>query len=195
MKTNKSQPPLLPKQWFASYVTFWAPMKKENFISSGCVWFDYELEVYRIDGIFNPWDVEKTGHQLWMSEITSYGQGKSKIFKLPYHVKNLSNKNESFEYEVGNLTNDVVERHNSIVPRDILISGNAKFQGNEKIFGVEVDCWKFDSNNPFQMECFYLKKHSNELIRMTQFKNGQLLIRDLPVFSTQTIDQTIFATY
>lgn len=192
---KKIQPPFLPTQWNAAYITYWSPMNKENFISSGFVWFDYELEVYRIDGIFNPWDVEKTGYQLWMSEITFYGQGKSYVYKLPYHIKDVASVEEPFEYEVGELEDRVVEAHSSILPRDILISGKATLKGTEKILGIEVDCWQFDQENPFNMDCFYLKKGSNELVRMKQFKNGQLLIRDLPNLSTQQINRTIFCKY
>jgi hypothetical protein len=167
-------------------------MKRGNFISSGYVWFDYELDVYRIDGIFNPWDVEKTGYQLWMSEVTFYGQGKSYIYKLPYHIKREGSVTEPFDYDVSEIEFQKVEVNNSIVPRDILMTGKAALKGTDEILGMEVDCWEFDKDNPFKMHRFYLKKGSNELVRMQQFKNGQMLIRDLPNLSTEQIDQNVF---
>ncbi|MCC5661246.1 violacein biosynthesis enzyme VioE [Nostoc sp. XA010] len=191
-KNHNFQPPLLPVQWTSAYITYWSPMKQGNFISSGSVWFDYESEVYRIDGIFNPWDVEKTGYQLWMSEVTFYGQGKSLVSKLPYHIKQENDVTAAFNYDVAELEGQEVKANNSIVPRDILITGKATFQGTEKILGMEVDCWEFERDNPFNMHRFYLKKGSNELVRMQQFKNGQMLIRDLPNPSTDQIDQKVF---
>lgn len=192
MKNNNNiQASLLPIQWHSSYITYWSPMQKGNFISSGYVWFDYQLEAYRIDGIFNPWDVDKNGYHLWMSEITFYGHRKSRIYKVPYHIKGKDNISEFFHYETAEVEINESEGNKPIIPRDILIVGKAKFKQPNNILGMEVDCWEFD-NNILNMQYFYTKKNTEELVRMQQFKNGQLLIRDFPNFSTEPIDQKIF---
>lgn len=183
---------LLPIQWNSAYITYWSPMKKENFISSGYVWFDYKLQVYRIDGIFNPWDIDKNGYQLWMSEITFYGQGKSHVYKVPYYIKQEDTITELFNYETAEVEVYEVEVNKVIIPRDILIIGKANLKRTDKILGMEVDCWEFDKNNPFNMQRFYTKKGTTELVRMQQFKNGQILIRDFPNLSTEPIEQKIF---
>lgn len=191
MKTENHQAPLLPDQTTSAFVTHWFPMKKENFISSGNVWFDYELKAYRIDGLFNPWDVEKMGYQLWMSEICLYGQGINYKYTLPYHIQHLSGISE-YNYQVSEIKASEVDADVSILPQDILVLGKAELKATKKLLGFDVDCWEFDKENVFNITCFYLKTGKNELVRMEQIKNGQLLIRDFPNLSTEKIDKEVF---
>ena len=80
VSTMLDQPPLLPAQWFASYVSYWQPMAPGDEITSGSCWFDYGRKAFRIDRLFNPWD-KSTGYRLWMSEIGFYGEGKTRKYR------------------------------------------------------------------------------------------------------------------
>lgn len=192
MKLEKipETPPMLPDQWNTSYISYWQPMLEEDQITSGYCWFDYNRNVCRIDGLFNPWSEKETGHRLWMSEIVTPSEGKTRKTKIAYTRKNVSVQSA---YQAILLKDDIDECYQVLVTQDILIQNSATYAGSHLILGLKTDAWTFiqPGKGP---STYYFKQGTNHLIRMvTGDPNEHASVRDFPNFNTQVIPDNIFA--
>ncbi|TQF71221.1 violacein biosynthesis enzyme VioE [Pseudoalteromonas luteoviolacea] len=191
MDLNKEMtPPILPLQWNSSYISYWSPMQPEEHITSGYCWFDYGKNVCRIDGLFNPWSEEKTGHRLWMSEIMYPGTNESFKSKVAYSREHMDKQSE-FSEEV--LNDEIDPCHELILMQDVLQKCNAQYQGTCEVLGFTADIWHFQRPNSKGPATYYLKAGTNELLRMvTGDPNVLASVRDFPNFNTREIDPDIF---
>ncbi|AFY56407.1 violacein biosynthesis enzyme VioE [Rivularia sp. PCC 7116] len=188
VKTEPQTPPLLPKQWSTSYVSYWQPMLDEDQITSGYCWFDYSNNLGRIDGLFNPWSEKETGHRLWMSQIFTPGKGETRMSKVAYARK----ENEQTAYKAVNLEDDVDSCHELLLTQDILIRHNATYAGSHTILGIKTDAWKFKRPGK-AVSTYYFKQGTNHLIRMvTGDPNKHASVRDFPNLNTEVISGNIF---
>ena len=186
-------PPLLPAQWSSSYISYWQPMQKEDHITSGVCWFDYEQNRCRIDGLFNPWSEQETGHRLWMSEIVSAGEGKTKKSKIAYYRE--SSAQNQGEYEAVALDDDLEPCHEVLLTQDILLQYQASYAGSQRLLGRETDAWTL--NKPGKGPCtYYFIKGTNQLIRMvTGDPQVRASVRDFPNFTSNAIPAEIFVDH
>ncbi|MGY3802668.1 violacein biosynthesis enzyme VioE [Pigmentibacter ruber] len=183
------KPPLLPDQWSSSYISYWQPMQQEDQITSGICWFDYEKNCCRIDGLFNPWSESKTGHHLWMSEIITARDKKTKKSKVAYYRKQAQT---GTEYEAVVLKDDESNCDELILTQDILFKYQSKFLGNVHLLGKEADVWSFIKPGK-GLSTYYFAKNTNQLIRMvTGDPKIHASVRDFPNFNTSVISDDIF---
>jgi violacein biosynthesis enzyme VioE len=182
-------PPLLPDQWSTSYISYWQPMLEEDQITSGYCWFDYSRNVCRIDGLFNPWSEKETGHRLWMTEIFTPSEGKTRKTKISYTREETS---EQSTYQATPLKDDVDSCYEVLITQDILFQNNAAYAGSYKILGLKTDAWTFTQLGKGP-STYYFKQGTNHLIRMvTKHLNNHASVRDFPTFNTQIIPDNIF---
>ena len=181
-------PPMLPEQWSTSYISYWQPMLKEDQITSGYCWFDYNQNLCRIDGLFNPWSEEENGHRLWMSEIFTPGKGETRKNKIAYTRE----ANEQNTYQAITLEDDVDPCHELLLTQDILIRHNASYAGSHTILGQKTDAWTFTRPGK-GVSTYYFKQGTNHLIRMvTGDPNKHASVRDFPNLNTQVISDNVF---
>lgn len=182
-------PPMLPERWSTSYISYWQPMLEEDQITSGYCWFDYSRNVCRIDGLFNPWSEEETGHKLWMSEIFTPSEGQTHKTKIAYTREET---NEQSSYQAIPLKDDVDACHELLLTQDILIKNNATYAGSHTILGQKTDAWTFTRPGKGP-STYYFKQGTNHLVRMvTGDPNKHASVRDFPNFDTQIISDRIF---
>ncbi|AMC36546.1 violacein biosynthesis enzyme VioE [Janthinobacterium sp. B9-8] len=191
MIAEKMLPPRLPEQWSSSYISYWQPMQKEDQITSGICWFDYEQNRCRIDGLFNPWSEEKTGHRLWMSEIVTAGEGKTKKSKIAYCRESPLGEGE---YEAVVLDDDLESCHEVLLTQDVLLQYQASYVGSQHLLGRETEAWTFTKPGKGP-STYYFVKGTNQLLRMvTGDPAVHASIRDFPNFTTHTIPAEIFSS-
>ncbi|MBR8838562.1 MAG: violacein biosynthesis enzyme VioE [Stigonema ocellatum SAG 48.90 = DSM 106950] len=187
-KTPKT-PPMLPNQWSTSYISYWQPMLEEDQITSGYCWFDYNRNLCRIDGLFNPWSEKETGHRLWMSELFTPGEGQTCKTKIAYTREGM---NEQNTYLAIPLNDEVDACHELLLTQDILIRNNATYAGTHTILGMKADAWTFTRQGK-SPSTYYFKEGTNHLIRMvTGNPNQHASIRDFPNFNTEIISNNVF---
>ena len=184
-------PPRLPSQWSSSYISYWQPMQKEDHITSGVCWFDYENNRCRIDGLFNPWSEQETGHRLWMSEIVNADEGISTKSKIAYYSECFP-RNER-EYKAVVLDDDVVSCTEVLLTQDILLKYDASYVGSQLLLGKEVDVWRFIKPDNGSAT-YYFIKGTNQLIRMVLGDPEiRASVRDFPNFTGSAIPANIFS--
>ncbi|ESP90716.1 MULTISPECIES: violacein biosynthesis enzyme VioE [Pseudoalteromonas] len=187
---KQKHPPKLPTQWNSSYISYWQPMQPQDHITSGYCWFDYANNVCRIDGLFNPWSEEKTGHRLWMSEIMYPATNESFKSKIAYSRAQMDQQS-SFQEQV--LNDEVDPCHELILMQDVLELCNAEFIGTCEVMGTEADIWHFERPNNKGPATYYFKADTNQLLRMvTGDPQKMASVRDFPNFNTREIDPEIF---
>ncbi|KID57463.1 violacein biosynthesis protein VioE [Pseudoalteromonas luteoviolacea] len=187
---KQKQRPKLPAQWSTSYISYWQPMQPDDHITSGYCWFDYTRNVCRIDGLFNPWSEEKTGHRLWMSEIMYPATNESFKSKVAYSREHMD-KQSTFTEQV--LNDEVDPCHELILMQDVLELCDAQFQGTCEVLGFEADIWHFQRPNGKGPATYYFKADTNQLLRMvTGDPQKMASVRDFPNFNTREIDPDIF---
>lgn len=189
LQKTSDTPPLLPDQWSTSYISYWQPMLEEDQITSGYCWFDYNRNVCRIDGLFNPWSEKETGYKLWMSEIFTPGEGQTRKTKIAYSREEINKKNT---YQPMLLNDDVDACHQVLITQDILIQNNATYAGSYTILGLKTYAWTFTPQGK-SPSTYYLKQGTNHLIRMvTGDSNKHASVRDFLNFNTHMIPDNIF---
>lgn len=193
LTTIEKVPPILPAQWSSSYISYWQPMKPEDHITSGYCWFDYNANICRIDGLFNPWSEAQTGHRLWMSEIMRPKTSESFKTKVAYTRQSMTTVGE-FDAEV--LNDETGPCHELILEQDILQRCNAEFIGTYEVLGYQTDAWTFQRLGGKGLATYYFISGTNHLIRMvTGDPNVLASVRDFPNFNTLAIaDETFTLT-
>jgi violacein biosynthesis protein VioE len=184
-------PPLLPDHYASAFVTYWLPMDGSKFVSSGNVWFDYGAACFRIDGLFNPWDVEARKSHLWMSELSHYGAGVSYQISLLYD--RVRRDAGTLSIESQSLLVKEVPVHEAIFPQNYLQEVGAVRTAAARVLGVDVDEWTLPAGNRLGIRRVYLRSHSNELVRMEQCKREDVVVRDFPNLVTHPIDRSVFS--
>jgi hypothetical protein len=184
--------PLLPASYFSAFVTYWLPMNGGKFMSSGNVWFDYGAKCFRIDGLFNPWDVESTKQHLWISELSHYGRGISYHISLAYDRVQSTGVAAEYTIESRSLKLEEVPIREAIFPQDYLQEAGATKARSGSLLGIPVDVWTLPQGNRLDIQTIYLRKDGNELVRMEQKKRGDVVIRDFPNFVSGPIDPHVF---
>ncbi|QBC43863.1 violacein biosynthesis enzyme VioE [Iodobacter fluviatilis] len=189
MISEQILPPRLPEQWSSSYISYWQPMQKDDQITSGICWFDYEQNRCRIDGLFNPWSEEKTGHRLWMSEIVTASEGKTKKSKIAYYREPAQGETE---YAAVVLDDDLETCHEVLLRQDVLLQYQASYAGSQTLLGRETEAWTFTKPGKGP-STYYFVKGTNQLIRMvTGDPEVHASIRDFPNFTTHAIADEVF---
>lgn len=187
---DKNIPPRLPEQWSSSYISYWQPMQQEDQITSGICWFDYGQNRCRIDGLFNPWSEVKTGHRLWMSEIVTADEGKTKKSKIAYYREPAHGETK---YDAVVLDDDEAACHEVLLKQDILLQYQASYAGSHHLLGRETDAWTFTKPGKGP-STYYFVKGTNQLIRMvTGDPKVHASVRDFPNFTTNAIPDEIFS--
>jgi len=184
--------PLLPVSFTSAFVTYWSPMDRTKFISSGNMWFDYDAKCFRIDGLFNPWDVAGTKQHLWLTELSHYGEGVSYHLCLLYDRVPCPGAEPEHTIESRELTENVVPAREAIFPRDYLVETKATFGGTVSVLGLRADIWDLPASNRLGIRRVHLRHDSNELVRMEQEKRGDIVVRDFPNLVRCAIAPAIF---
>ncbi len=186
LQTKSKTPPNFPDRWSSSYISYWQPMLEEDQITSGYCWFDYNRNVCRIDGLFNPWSERKTGHRLWMSEIVKANAGLTRKSKIAYSREKYSS------YQAVPLKDDVEACHKLLLQQNVLTQNNATYVGSFSILGLETVAWTFTPPGKAP-STYYFQQGTNHLIRMvTGDPNYHASVRDFPNFNTLIIPDSIF---
>jgi anthraniloyl-CoA monooxygenase len=184
-------PPALPSSYLSAYVTYWTPLDRARFVSSGNVWFDYAHKCYRIDGLFNPWDVETTQQHLWMTELAHYGAGVSHRMTLLYD-REVGDAADSCTLASQRLVTELAAVHEAILPQNYLQEAEATLAGQEVVLGLEADVWVLPADNRLRIRKVHLRRGQSHLIRMEQEKHGAGLFRDFPNFVAGPVDPGVF---
>jgi len=178
-------PPLLPPQWSSAYISYWSPMREEDEVTSGYCWFDYERNICRIDGLFNPWSERETGHRLWMSEIGDAGRERSRKQKVAY-------ARQGVQLQETALPDEVAPFRELFLPQAMLRDGAALHDGRHAVLGRQADAWVIERPGKAR-STFYLQAGGNHLLRMVTGNDPQhLSVRDFPNFSAADIAASIF---
>lgn len=186
--TLSISPPKLPNQWSTGYVSYWQPMRANDEMTSGFCWFDYDNDICRIDGLFNPWPEQVHGHKLWMSEVGCANSGKT-VKKRVSYTKDI----EQQHYQAESLDNISVPFKELFISQNVLIDFQATYLGEETLLGHEVEGWRYDKAGKGQIR-LYFKKGTNHLLRMmTGDPYVHASIRDFPSFSKQKIEPEVFS--
>ncbi|WP_444944178.1 violacein biosynthesis enzyme VioE [Microbulbifer sp. ZKSA006] len=190
LKKDQKKPPKLPAQWSSSYISYWQPMQATDHITSGYCWFDYERNVCRIDGLFNPWSETETGHRLWMSEVMQPNSCESFKAKIAYAREHMD---RTSQFEAVVLDNEVDPCHNLILMQDVLEECDARFVGRQEVLGQDAEAWTFERPEGKGPATYYFASGTNQLLRMvTGDPNTMASIRDFPNFNTRKIDPEVF---
>jgi hypothetical protein len=186
MMSVHREPPRLPEpRWSSSYISYWAPTRPGDRLTSGHVWYDYERRVYRIDGVVNPWD--RPGETLWRSEIHFFGDGACFQRDVSY------TQDDHGQVRSTGLLRRRLPPGASIVPADLLITCHAQFDGQEEVLGMPAERWRFTRPDG-RPSIWYLRPETSALVRMvTGDPREHALIRDLPTFSTSSFPESVFA--
>jgi violacein biosynthesis enzyme VioE len=186
---SPAAPPLLPAQWSSAYVSYWTPMRQDDQLTSGYCWFDYERDICRIDGLFNPWSEQDSGHRLWMSEIGDAGRARTRKQKVAYARERLGVGEELAERV---LDDEVGAFPGLFLPRAILRDGKARHDGRRTVLGRAADAWIVELPGK-AAAAYYLEAGGNRLLRMVTGNDGQhQSVRDFPNFSSAAIPASVF---
>ncbi|WP_105167970.1 violacein biosynthesis enzyme VioE [Pseudoalteromonas sp. T1lg23B] len=192
MELNKLDkvPPKLPDNWSSSYISYWQPMLSEDDITSGYCWFDYENNVCRIDGLFNPWSEAQKGHRLWMSEVMYPSSRESFKAKVAY---TRAHTNMPSEFVESVLDDEVDACHELILTQDVLLQCDAQFAGIHDVLGQSAEAWTFERPHGKGPATYYFVAGTNQLLRMvTGDPSVHASVRDFPNFNTLTIPASTF---
>lgn len=182
-------PPLLPPQWSSAYISYWLPMREDDQITSGYCWFDYDRNICRIDGLFNPWSERETGHRLWMSEIGDAGRAQSRKQKVAYAREAVADGVRLYETV---LPETVTPFQQLFLPQTVLLDGGARHDGRHAVLGQSADAWVVEQAGQAP-SVFYLQAGGNRLLRMVTGKDAQhLSVRDFPNFLAGAIPDSVF---
>ncbi|NHZ81403.1 violacein biosynthesis enzyme VioE [Massilia sp. CCM 8695] len=182
-------PPLLPMQWSSAYISYWLPMQQEDEVTSGYCWFDYARNICRIDGLFNPWSEQETGHRLWMSEIGDAGRQRSRKQKVAY-AREASASGVELRDTV--LADEVTPFQALFLPQAILVDGAARHDGRHTVLGQAADAWVVERPGKAR-SVFYLQAGGNGLLRMVTGNDAQhQSVRDFPNFVAGDIADSVF---
>ncbi|RSZ60434.1 violacein biosynthesis enzyme VioE [Massilia atriviolacea] len=182
-------PPLLPAQWSSAYVSYWTPMRQEDQLTSGYCWFDYTRDICRIDGLFNPWSEQDTGHRLWMSEIGDAGRARTRKQKVAYAREAMPTGEQLYERV---LEDELGPFPGLFLPQAILRDGDARHGGVHSVLGREADAWIVERPGK-AASVYYLEAGGNRLLRMVTGNDAaHQSVRDFPNFATDPIPGSVF---
>ncbi|MBA8736169.1 violacein biosynthesis enzyme VioE [Chromobacterium violaceum] len=184
------EPPLLPARWSSAYVSYWSPMLPDDQLTSGYCWFDYERDICRIDGLFNPWSERDTGYRLWMSEVGNAASGRTWKQKVAYGRERTALGEQLCERPQDDETGPFAEL---FLPRDVLRRLGARHIGRRVVLGREADGWRYQrpGKGPSTL---YLDAASGTPLRMvTGDEASRASLRDFPNVSEAEIPDAVFA--
>lgn len=182
-------PPLLPSQWSSAYVSYWTPMRPDDQLTSGYCWFDYGRDICRIDGLFNPWSEQDSGHRLWMSETGDAGRARTRKQKVAYAREALPAGEQLYERV---LEDEVAAFPGLFLPQAVLRDGNARHGGRVTVLGRAADAWIVELPGKAP-SAYYLEAGGNRLLRMVTGSDGQhQSVRDFPNLTTAPIADSVF---
>lgn len=182
-------PPLLPMQWSSAYVSYWTPMRQDDQLTSGYCWFDYTRDICRIDGLFNPWSEQDTGHRLWMSEIGDAGCASTRKQKVAYAREKQATGEQLYERV---LEDEVTPFPALFLPQAVLRDGEARHGGIHKVLGRDADAWIVERPGK-AAALYYLEAGSNRLLRMVTGNDAEhQSVRDFPNFAADPIPESLF---
>lgn len=187
--TSHAAPPLLPMQWSSAYISYWSPMQQDDELTSGYCWFDYARNICRIDGLFNPWSEQDTGHRLWMSEIGDVRRGQSRKQKVAY-ARQTSAAGTTLRDTA--LDDELTPFHALFLPQAILRDGDARHDGCHTVLGQLADAWVLERPDRVP-SAFYFQAGTDRLLRMVTGNDPRhRSVRDFPNFFAGDIADSVF---
>jgi anthraniloyl-CoA monooxygenase len=182
----RATPPAFPDTWSASYVSYWFPAAPDDQITSGNVWFDYPGQRFRIDGLFNPWDEQTTGHRLWMSETGFADIGQTCKLTMAYHLSPLGYRPAEPAWHVEPLPRELVPQH-------VLAECGAHLFETVSVLGVEAEAWRFERPGGQGLVTYVFEGGTSRLLRMiTGDSMVRASIRDFFNFSGAPLAPALF---
>jgi anthraniloyl-CoA monooxygenase len=182
--TEALDPPSFPTSWTASYVSYWQPALPDDLITSGTVWFDYDRDAFRIDGLFNPWSETEHGYRLWLSEVNRYGARTALLREVRYTHEGDSYRAQRVDTEAPS--------QGCLVPRTVLRDRGARVVEAATLLGFTCVGWDFvdERRRPVR---YYMAENARLVRMVTGNPGGRASVRDFPTWSSAPIPNDVFA--